>query len=150
MQREISDLLSTGPIEIVPRSTIPTENKPLQPIWSFRRKRAPDWSILKYKSRLCPHGGMQIEGINDWATYAPVISWWTVCHTLILSLLSGLKSQQANYVSADTQAPLYCDLFMSIPPGFVVNNGHLQFTRASTKGKTVWTSFFVSRKTCTA
>ncbi len=58
---------------------------------------------------------MQVEGINFWATYAPVVSWRTVRLTLILSLLSGLKSRQVDYVSAYTQAPIDCDLYMNIP-----------------------------------
>jgi len=78
MQRELSDLIMSGTIKITPCSSVPLDNKPLQPIWSFRRKRAPDWSILKYKSRLCPNGGMQVKGINCWPTYAPVVSWRTV------------------------------------------------------------------------
>jgi hypothetical protein len=96
--------------------------------------RAPDWSIIKYKSRLCPKGSMQVEGVNFWATYAPVISWQTICLTLILSLLSGLTSHQVDYVSAYTQAPLDCDLYMNIPVGFIMQNDQLILMRSSTKG----------------
>jgi hypothetical protein len=92
MQCEMTDLLSTKTIELTHRSLVPSENKPLNPIWSFRHKRAPDWTVIKHRSRICPDGGKQIEGINFWATYAPVVSWRTVHLTLILSLLSGLKS----------------------------------------------------------
>jgi hypothetical protein len=134
MQREMSDLISTKTIALTRRSLVPPENKPLNPIWSFRRKRAPDWTVLKHRSRICPDGGKQIEGINFWATYAPVVSWRTVRLTLILSLLSGLKSRQVDYVSAYTQAPLDCELYMNIPPGFVVQNNNLVFTQASTRG----------------
>jgi hypothetical protein len=133
MQREVSDLLTSDTLELTPRSSLSPENHPLQPIWSFRRKRAPDWTILKHRSRVCPHGGMQIEGVNFWETHAPVVSWRTVCLTLILSLLSGLKSRQVDYVSAYTQAPLDCELFLNIPPGFVVQDNNLVFTRSSTK-----------------
>jgi len=85
---------------------------------------------------------MQIEGINYWATYAPIVSWRTVHLTLILSLLSGLKSRQVDYVSANTQAPLDCDLYMNILPGFIVQGDTLHFTQSSTKGNS---SDFVSR-----
>jgi hypothetical protein len=53
---------------------------------------------------------------------------------LILSLLSGLKSRQVDYVSAYTQAPLDCELYMTIPPGFIVQSNKLVFTRSSTRG----------------
>ena len=131
---EVTDLLSTGIVTVVPCSEVPSWVTPLFAIWSFRRKRAPDWSILKHKARLCPHGGMQVEGVNYWHTYAPVVSWRTVRLSLILSLLSGLKSRQVDYVSAYTQAPLDCKLYMNIPPGFIVKNGTLEFTSASTRG----------------
>jgi hypothetical protein len=134
MRREVSDLLTTDTVEVVHRSTVPTDNPPLPIIWSFRRKRHPDWTISKYRSRACPHGGHQIEGINYWDTYAPVVSWRTVRLTLILSLLSGLKSRQVDYVSAYTQAPLDCELFLNIPPGFIVQNNTLVFSGSSTKG----------------
>jgi len=134
MRREISDLLATDTIEIVPHHLLPSDNKPLQAIWSFHRKRAPDWTVLKHKARLCLHGGMQIEGVNFWETYAPVVSWRTTRLILVLSLLSGLKSHQVDYVSAYTQAPLDCELFMNIPPSFVVANNTLVFTTSSTKG----------------
>lgn len=134
MVSEVSDLLTTGSVEIVPRSIIPSDNKPLQPIWSFQRKRDPDWSILKYKARLCPNGSTQIEGVNFWATYALLLSWRTVRLTLILSLLSGLKSRQLDYISASTQAPIDCDMYMNVPPGFIVHKNSLSFTRSSTQG----------------
>jgi hypothetical protein len=134
MRHEISDFVDTSTVEVVPRSTVPPNNPPLQAICSFHHKRAPDWCIQKYRSRVCPNGGMQVEGISFWETYAPVVSWRTVCLTLILSLLSGLKSRQVDNVSACTQAPLDCELFMNIPPGFVIQNGKLVFSRSSNKG----------------
>jgi hypothetical protein len=134
MRREISHLFTSDTVKIVSRSTIPPDNKPLQAIWSFRHKRRPDWSIAKYKARICPHGGQQIEGINYWETYAPVVSWRTVRLTLVLSLLSGLKSRQVDYVSAYTQAPLDCKLFLNIPPGFSVIDNNLVFTSSSPPG----------------
>ena len=55
--------------------------------------------------------------------------------TLILSLISGLKSCQVDYVSAYTQAPLDCEIFMNSPPGFIAKNITLIFTTSSTPGK---------------
>ncbi len=45
MVREISDVFDNGCIQIVPRSDVPPDEKPVQAIWSFRWKRAPDWTI---------------------------------------------------------------------------------------------------------
>jgi hypothetical protein len=133
MVREITDFFDQGCIKIVPRSTVPPDEKPVQAIWSFRRKRAPDWTVTKYRSRLCPHGGQQIEGLNFWDTYAPVVSWRTIRLTLVLSLLSNLKTRQLDYVGAFPQADADCEVYMNIPPGFIVDNNRLIFTRDSTK-----------------
>jgi hypothetical protein len=92
MIREITDFFDNKCVAIVPASEIPPNEKPLQAIWSFRRKRAPDWTITKCRSCLCPHGGQQVEGLNFWDTYAPVVSWRTIPLTLVLGLLSNLKT----------------------------------------------------------
>jgi hypothetical protein len=89
MQREVADLLESRSVTIVRRDSMPNDSKAVPAIWSFRRKRAPDWTITKLKARLCPNGGKQIEGINFWATYAPVVTWSTTRLILILSLITG-------------------------------------------------------------
>jgi hypothetical protein len=50
MQREVSNLFRTNTVELVLRASVPLGLKILSAIWSFHCKRAPDWSILKYKS----------------------------------------------------------------------------------------------------
>jgi hypothetical protein len=85
------------------------------------------------KIRLCPHGGKQVEGEHFWETYAPVTNWRTVRLVLILSLLADLKSQQIDNVNAFTQALADCDIFMSLPAGFSVIDGVLQFTSSSSR-----------------
>jgi hypothetical protein len=111
---------------------MPKDSKAVPAIWSFRRKRAPDWSIIKWKARLCPHGGQQVEGINYWAKYAPVITWSTA--RLILSLITGLQSRQIDYIQAYTQAPVDCEIYMHIPAQFIVENGTLKFSPDPTPG----------------
>jgi hypothetical protein len=61
MKREVHDLLNTGTVEIVSRSAIPANTTILPAIWSFRRKRAPEWSVIKHKARVCPHGGSRLR-----------------------------------------------------------------------------------------
>ena len=40
----------------------------IMPICYFRRKMAPDGRLIKHKSRLCAHGGIQKWGVNYWET----------------------------------------------------------------------------------
>jgi len=134
MQREVQDLLASQSITIVPRKDMPKDSKAVPAIWSFRRKRAPDWSVIKWKARLCPHGGKQIEGVNFWATYAPVVTWSTTRLILILSLVTGMKSRQIDYIQAYTQAPVDCEVYMHIPAQFIVKDGTLEFCSDPTPG----------------
>jgi hypothetical protein len=113
---EVSDLIRTDTIEITLQSCIPLGLKVLPAIWSFRQKCTPNWSILKYKDRLCPHGGHQVEGEHFWATYAPIVNWRTICLVLILSLLADLKSHQIDYVNSFTQAPADCVILCPFLP----------------------------------
>jgi hypothetical protein len=73
MQREVADLLARNSVTIVRRDSMPADSQAIPAIWSFRRKHNPDWTITEWKACLCLHGGKQIEGINFWATYAPVV-----------------------------------------------------------------------------
>ncbi len=134
MQREVADLLSSNSVKIIKRSSMPPNTKPVPAIWSFRHKHAPDWTITKWKARLCPHGGKQVEGIDFWETYAPVVAWSTVRLVLILSMISGMKSHQVDYIQAYTQAPIDCDIYMCIPPQLTVQDNTLQFSTNPTPG----------------
>ena len=43
---------------LFPRANIPKGHKTILAIWSFKRKRFPDGTINKHKSRLCDHGSI--------------------------------------------------------------------------------------------
>ena len=43
--------------------------------WAFKLKRYPDGLIKKFKANFCSRGGMQMEGIDFFETYAPA-----ACH----------------------------------------------------------------------
>jgi hypothetical protein len=134
MRREVADLLASGSVTIVCRDSMPANSKAVPAIWSFHRKCAPDWSIIRWKARLCPHGGKQVEGINFWATYAPVVTWSTTRLILILSLITGMKSCQIDYIQAYTQALVDCEIYMHILAQFIVNNNTLEFSSDPTPG----------------
>ena len=58
MQEEVEEHFTRGHFEKVHRSRA-GKNKLIRLVWSFKRKRLPDGTFLKYKARLCCHGGMQ-------------------------------------------------------------------------------------------
>ena len=77
--------------------------------WAFRCKHFPNDSVHKLKGEFCIQGDCQLEGVNFFDTFAPVINWATVHLLLILSVTLGLTTMQVNYTAAFIQAPIDCD-----------------------------------------
>ena len=69
-------------------------------IWAFKLKRFPDGMIKKFKARFCARGDQQLEGVDFFETYAPVVQWTTVQMMLILEILLKLKSKQGDVPAA--------------------------------------------------
>jgi hypothetical protein len=92
--------------------------------WAFKCKCFPDGLIKKFKARLCVRGDRQIEGIDYFETYAPVVMWVPIRLLLILECLLGLVSKQGNVTCAFLHAHLPKDeeVFLQMPRGFVQRN----------------------------
>jgi hypothetical protein len=127
MQNKIDGLFRHDTLEVVLASSLPPNTKPFSAIWSFRKKRLPCWTIIKWKSHLCPHGGQQFQGGYFWHTYAPVVKWSTVHLILILTTFLGYHSRQVDFVQAFSQANFDCDVYMKIPHHFIVDGSRLKF-----------------------
>ena len=91
--------------------------------WSFKQKRLPDGTIMKWKARLCRHGGMQIWGINYWEMYAPVVGWASVCLLLIIALINWIPTRSIDFVLTFPQATLDVPVYMELPFGFTQDTG---------------------------
>ena len=89
-------------------------------IWAFKLKRFPDGLIKKFKARFCARGDQQLEGVDFFETYAPVVQWTTVRLLLILEMLLGLKSKQGDVTAAFLHADLDDNekMFVRMPQGF--------------------------------
>jgi hypothetical protein len=46
--------------------------------WAFKCKQYPDGLIKKFKARFCARGDKQVEEIDFFETYAPVVQWTTM------------------------------------------------------------------------
>ena len=68
--------------------------------WAFQCKRYPDRSVRKLKARFCGHGDKQVEGIDYFDTFAPVINWIILRLMLILTLIQNLSTYQVDYTAA--------------------------------------------------
>ena len=112
MEKEIRDHEERGHWTIVDRASLPSNAKPIKAIWSFKRKRRPDGSLLKHKARLCAHGGMQQWGDNYWETYSPVVNMLSVRLLLSIAKIYKLESKAIDFVLAFPQADLDVDIWM--------------------------------------
>jgi len=70
----------------------------------MKRKRDPSGAIIKWKARLCAHGGMQVYGDTFWDTYSPVVTWSTVRLVMILALVLGWEMRSIDFILAFPQA----------------------------------------------
>lgn len=73
--KEFTTLENMKAWEVVDR---PPLAKVLDIIWVFKIKRFPDGLIKAFKGRLCTRGDQQIEGVDFFETYAPVVQWTTI------------------------------------------------------------------------
>lgn len=99
MVKELEDHRINNHWKLVHRSDI-GNTKTVKAIWSFKRKRRPDGSLLKHKARLNAHGGMQIYGETYLDTYAPVVNWISIRMMLTLSVIHGLYTTSIDFTLA--------------------------------------------------
>ena len=88
MEKEIKDLTTKYFWDILPKSLLPTSAHIIRLIWSFKITRNPFGELIKNKSRLCVHGGMQQEGIDFNNTLAPVVNWSTVGLIIMMAIIN--------------------------------------------------------------
>jgi hypothetical protein len=122
MVKELEDHHHRGHWSVVRRNQI-GKAKTIKTIWSFKRKRRPDGSIIKHKARLCAHGGMQVHGDTFWDTYAPVVNWASVRLMLIFSEIHKLHTRSIDFTLAFPQADVKVDIYMELPIGCSPSDG---------------------------
>jgi hypothetical protein len=99
-------------------------------VWAFRKKRFPDGAVRKYKARFCCRGFEQIEGVDYFETYSPVVGWATVRLLLTLSVHLNLHTVQVDYTNAFVHATLDEAVYCEMPQGFRQPNKVLRLKRS--------------------
>ena len=69
-------------------------------------KRYPSGEVRKLKARFRARGDRQIEGVDYFDTFAPVVNWTTVQIMLIVSVILDLATKQVDYTAAFVHAPI--------------------------------------------
>jgi len=116
--KEIRTLEEMGAWDVVDRPS--SEKNVIKSTWAFKLKRFPDGLAKKFKTRFCARGDMQLEGVDFFKTYAPVVQWTTVRLLLILEVLLGLKSKQGDITATFLHAnvPEDEEIYVEMPLGF--------------------------------
>ncbi|KAH9717592.1 retrovirus-related pol polyprotein from transposon RE2 [Citrus sinensis] len=116
MKVEYNALISNGTWTLVPR----TENhKLVGNKWVFRIKTNTDESVEKYKARLVAKGFQQIEGVNYFKTFSPVVKSATVKVILSLAVMNQWQIRQVDVNNAFLNGDLTEEVYMRQLEGFV-------------------------------
>jgi histone deacetylase 1/2 len=146
MQKEMAQLEEKQPWDVIPLDAVPEGANILDSVWAFKRKRFPDGRVRKLKARFCVRGDQQIEGVDFFDTFAPVVAWSTVRLLLILSVILGLATKQVDYTLAFVQADLDDEVYVRMPKLFE-QPGHVFKLKKSVYGlRQAPLNFFLSLK----
>lgn len=118
MAKEIQELEEHGTWKVIERSSLPRGANVLPSTWAFKVKRFPDGRMRKFKARFCVRGDRQIEGVDYFEKYSPVVSWSTVRMMLCVAASQGLATRQVDFSNAFVQAKLSEDVYIETPKGF--------------------------------
>ncbi|GBO17417.1 Retrovirus-related Pol polyprotein from transposon TNT 1-94 [Araneus ventricosus] len=120
MKEELEILKVRDVYEIVPR---PKNKNVLGNKWVYTLKKDVTGKIKRYRARLVTQGFRQIEGIDYFDTFSPVINFTLVrLFIVILVTMKGWLCNHLDIKSAYLYAPLNEDIFMEQPSGFVIDN----------------------------
>jgi Reverse transcriptase (RNA-dependent DNA polymerase) len=80
--------------------------------------------VKKWKARLNIDGLKMIKGIHFQESYSPVATWNSIRTVLILAAQHNWHTVQIDFVLAFPQALIERTLYMEIPKGFDLEDGH--------------------------
>jgi hypothetical protein len=130
MKLEIEQLESLHSWDVVPREKALRENRSIiDSTWAFKRKRYPDGSVKKLKARFVVRGYEQIEGVDYFDTFSPVVQWSTIRLMFVLSIMLGLKTCQVDYTLAFVQAKASPGTYIEMPKLFDIPEKVLELRR---------------------
>ncbi len=61
--------------------------------------------------------------MNNYETYAPVETLFSIRLLIVIGILSGWSLCQCNFIMVYPQAPIKCNMYMELPQGIQVAEG---------------------------
>jgi hypothetical protein len=61
--------------------------------------------------------------MNYYETYAPIVTWFSICLLIVIGILYGWALRQCDFIMAYPQAPIECNMYMELPQGIQVAEG---------------------------
>jgi hypothetical protein len=80
--------------------------------------------VKSCKARLNLHSGKQVNGMNYFETYAPVVTWFVNRLMIIFGIIFCWALQQVDFIMAYPQAPIKMDIYMELPQGIQTKHGN--------------------------
>jgi hypothetical protein len=100
--------------------------------WEFKCKRYPDGSVQKLKALLCVRGDKQVEGVDYFYTYDPVVIWTIVQIMLILLSIIDLATTQVDYTAAFVRDDGGEDVYIEMPKSLEIPASYSNCANPST------------------
>eukprot|EP00957_Ditylum_brightwellii_P198250 15106279-Ditylum_brightwellii.AAC.1 len=110
--------------------------------WAFKVKWFPNGTINKLKACLCMQGNQQIEGVDVFGTYAPVVNFSTVCLLLIMLIRLGWASAQINYTASFINVAVEEEINVEMTQGYKKEGHVLKLCRLLYNLKQLLQNFF--------
>ncbi len=123
MGKEIEELEEHETWNVMEKSDVPEGANIIPSTWAFKIKRTPSGEVRKFKARFCVRGDKQIEGVDYFETYAPVVSWSSVRMLLGLTLQYGWATKQVDFSNAFVHATLNEEVYVTLPAMFQDDSG---------------------------
>lgn len=102
--------------------------------WVFKKKLNSEGVVVRYKARLVARGFSQIEGVDYYETFSPVMRMQTFRIMLVIAAARKLKIRFFDVTSAFLNGRLEEKVLMRQPDGFSDNTGRVCLLRRSLYG----------------
>ena len=99
--------------------------KPITSKWVYKRKHNADWTIARYKARLCARGFQQVMGVDFHESYAPVSKHTSYRVLFAIAVYLGWLIHQVDIVQAFLNSLLRERVYIRPPTGYPLKKGQL-------------------------